>query len=213
MHAKMKNLLFQIVVSMAAVLLADAQTPMKPPVLDVKYLLEISKPEPGCPICSGTRAPSVEESLSPAYAIKLPDCDRIEVALLVTEFKNGSAAVRFPNRLDQATSGILDHKDLRGPDATRLCSLWRGLTFDNRYPGIPPVFARTPTYGLRFHRSDKVVFETCVNFSTGNFYYPRTVFPVIPGGYSWHGFRTGDEAGKALASFLKATLPGKAAGE
>lgn len=206
----MKNRLIQIAVIMAAVLEADAQTPKKPPVLDVKYLLEISKPkpEPGCPTCSGRRAPLVEESLSPAYAMKLADCDRVEVAILVTEFKNGSAVVRFPNRLDQATSGVLDHKDLKGAEAARLCSLWRGLTFDNRYPGIPPVFARTPTYGLRFHRSDKVVFETIVNFSTGNFFYPRTVFPVIPGGYSLHGFRTGDEAGKALASFLKATLPG-----
>lgn len=211
----MKNRLIQIAVIMAAVLEADAQTPKKPPVLDVKYLLEISEPraEPGCPVCCGKRPPLVAESLSPAYASKLPDCDRVEVFLLTEDIKPGTAADRFPIRPDHGGAGIMDRRELKGAGAAKLCSLWRGLTFDNGYSDYAPLYVQSPVYGLRFHLADKLVFETSVSFKRHRFSYPRTVFPVIPGGYSWHGFRTGDDAGKALSAFLKSVIPAKPAGE
>lgn len=211
MHEKNTNLLFQIAVSMAAILVADGQTPKKAPVLDAEHLVALSKvPLFGSWNTSQKGPPLLAESLSPAYAAKLPDCDRVEVFLLAGDVKKPeSAADRFPVRPYCGSSGVLQKKELKGAEAAKLCSLWRGLTFDNRMQ----VLSHSAAYGLRFHHTGKLVLETSVSFSCGNFSYPRTAFPMMPGEYSWHGFRTGDDAGKALASFLKANLPGKAAGE
>jgi hypothetical protein len=206
----MKSALFQISIFMAALCTVDAQTPKKPPVLDVGNMLRDSRANDGCPICSGKKSPVLEEGLPPVFATKLPDCDRVEVFLLAEDFKPGTAADRFPIRPDHGSSGIIGRKELKGAGAAKLCSLWRGLTFDQRVLTFsPPAFS----YGLRFHRGDKVIFETSVSFTNHNFYYPRTVFPVIPEAYAWHGFRSGDQAGKELIAFLRETFPRNAAGE
>lgn len=206
----MKSTLFQIALFMAAICTADAQGPKKPPVLDVGNMLRNSRANDGCPICSGEKSPVVEDGLSPCFATKLPDCDWVELFLLAEDFQTGTAADRFPIRPDHGTSGIIGRKDLKGAGAAKLCSLWRGLTFDQRLSTFsPPAFV----YGLRFHQGDKLVFETSVSFTSHNFYYPRTVFPVMSGVYQWHGFRTMDAAGMALIAFLNETLPRKAAGE
>lgn len=207
----MKNLLFQIAVSMAAAASGNAQAPVKPPLRDTEHLAELSKASIfGSWNPSEKGPPVVAESLSPEYASKLPDCDRVEVFLLAGDLKKPeSAADRFPVRPYCGSSRVLQKKELKGAEAAKLCSLWRGLTFDNRMQ----VLSHSASYGLRFHRADKLVLETTVSFSCGNFYYPRTAFPMMPGEYSWHGFRTGDDAGKALASFLKSVIPAKPAGE
>lgn len=196
----MKTAFLQIAIFMAAIVASEAQGPKKPPVLD------IPRGHSGCPQCN-KKDPVVAEGLSPKYSSKLPECDRIEVFLLADDTQRGKAADRFPIRPDNRTSGIIGRKDLKGAEASNLCALWRGLTFDERMSTFsPPDFA----YGLRFYRADKLVFETSVSFTTHNFYYPRTAFPYRPGVYSWHGFRSCDDAGKALFAFLNATLPSKA---
>lgn len=188
-------LTFVMVASLATV--AEGQTPVKPPILDIPpEPLRIVSSEDG-------ENPRVAEGLSPSYASKLPECDRIEVFLLAGDLQHGTDADRFPIRPYNGTSKIVERKDLKGADASKLCSLWRGLTFDNK----AAVLSHSSAYGLRFYRAGKLVFETSVSFSCHNFYYPRTAFPSMPGVYSWHGFRTCDEAGKALFAFLNATLP------
>lgn len=185
---------------MAAILDSEAQGPKKPPIL------HIPRESYGCS-CGTIRDPVVAEGLSHDYSTNLPECDRIEVFLLAEDIQQGTAADRFPIRPDNGTVGIIERKDLKGAEAAKLCSLWRGLTFDQgraTYSG-PPLFV----YGLRFHDGDKLVLETSVSFTSHHFYYPRTAFPQQPGVYSWHGFRTYDEAGKALKAFLNVTLPSK----
>jgi hypothetical protein len=196
----MKIALLQIAIIMAAIVASEAQGPKKPPILD------IPRAHLGCPQCN-KKDPVVAEGLSPDYSTKLPECDRIEVFLLADDTQQETAADRFPIRPDNRTSGIIGLKDLKGAEASKLCSLWRRLTFDERMSTFsPPDFA----YGLRFYHDDELVFETSVSFTTHNFYYPRTSFPYRPGVYSWHGFRSYDDAGKALFAFLDATLPTKA---
>ena len=181
---------------------ANGQAPAKPPILAL----------PATPMLTGSsednKNPRVAEGLSPDYSTKLPECDRIEVYLLAGDVQHGTAADRFPIPPHYGTSRIMKRKDLKGAEASKLCSLWRGLTFDIQHP----VLGHLADYGLRFYRADKLVFETSVSFSCHNFYYPLTAFPTKgDGSYAWHGFRNSDENGKALLAFLNAIIPNRLA--
>lgn len=185
-----------IFIGASLVIAADGQAPLKPPVFYMPPTpLQVVSSEDG-------PNPRVAEGLSPSVSNKLPECDRIVVFLLAGDFKRESAADRFPIPPYYGTSGVIASKALTGAEASKLCSLWRGLTFDNK----GSVLCHSPAYGLRFYHTDKLVFETSVSFSCRNFYYIPS-FPFRPGIYAWHGFRTNDDAGKGLVEFLKATLP------
>ena len=192
------SLVLVMVASSATV--ANDQAPVKPPILALPpALLWTASSE-------GKHAPWVAEGLSPDYSTKLPECDRIEIYLLGTELQRVTIGERFPIRPYFGTVEIIQRKELRDAEAAKLSALWRGLTFDN---GGSPVLSHISDYGLRFYRQDHLVFETSVSFSCHNFYYPRTAFPMIPEGYSWHGFRNDDDAGKALFAFLNAIIPSR----
>lgn len=195
----MKILLRSVALVGLLAVVTNGQAPVKPPVL----LLPSSMHH--CSGCS-KRAPVVADGLAGTYSTKLPECDRIEVFLLGGNLQKDAVGDGFPIRPESCTALIERRVVMKGDEASKLSSLWRGLTFDDEES---PVITHGRTFGLRYYQADKLLFETTISFSRQRFYYPRTAFPMDPGKHSWHGFRTYDKAGDALRSFLEALFSDK----
>lgn len=141
------------------------------------------------------RKPLVE--VPARYAAGLPAYDRVEI-LLLGEQQEEAEKNTLAVPPDGLHAPILKRKELKGAEATRLCELWRGLSFDLWAQAL----CHIPGYALRFYKDGKVEFETSVCFMCSNFSYPKP-----PKGRSLHGFSMKDPAGQALRDFLTNTLP------
>ena len=137
----------------------------------------------------------------------LPGCDRVEV-YHVKDLEYGADGA--PKQIDDVTkrfdlqtqggttvASVVERKELTGSDASEFLRLWRALKFGGRYSHL----CHMPGYGLRFHSSAKVLFDTSLCFECTN-------FPVkVMGKHGYGGFDGSQPSAGELLKRLQELFP------
>ncbi|WP_442505884.1 hypothetical protein SH528x_004697 [Novipirellula sp. SH528] len=130
------------------------------------------------------------------YAVSFPDRDSKEGP------KTKPGDNTFPVRPYNAYADVHGHITLRGDDCKLLHNSWRSLAFDS----LGGAFCHYPAYGIRFYRSDLLLFETTVCWQCQNFYLPIYDAKKRHFSHRWYGF-TNDDNSKALLALFRRKLP------
>ncbi len=127
------------------------------------------------------------------FGYRLPDVDEIEVMALGEE---DLSAPNGPERV--ANYAIAGRTVLRGEEAEKVATLWRGLFRARGFSAM----CHKPGYALRFRQRGKLLFETTVCWECHNYTIPVGIFGRIE-----YGFDATRKDALSLLELLQSHVP------